>query len=77
MKRSEMLELLKKHMDEDIGRVLDDTEADHILSVLEEAGMMPPNAELKIAGDVFYDNYWEPEEEQITREVLAIQPRLF
>ena len=61
MKRSEMVELLMKHMDEDVGYRMNLTEADHILRVLEDAGMLPPSAKLRFGDYNFEDNFWESE----------------
>jgi len=61
MKRSDMVELLMKHMDEDVGYRMNLTEADHILRVLEDAGMLPPLAKIPFGDYTFMDNFWESE----------------
>lgn len=68
MKRSMMLEYIKTFMDEDLGKILDDIEAEHILYKIEKQGMLPPKY-IKSFGyikDVAYSNVevneWEPED---------------
>lgn len=35
---------------------------ERLLREVEKSGMLPPRAELIIAGQTFHDHYWEPEE---------------
>lgn len=69
MKRSEAILkiaecLVEPHYPEDSVK-----EAEYILRKLEKSGMLPPSAELSIAGKTFRDNYWEQEDENASGAV--------
>ncbi len=58
-----MLSLIKKITDEDLGIILDDMEANHLLECIESAGMLPPSTTFKLGTMSILDNGWEPEDD--------------
>ena len=74
MKRSEMIDKIfepfKSNYEDDIPVVITPLVIDHILQIVEDAGMLPPNTrktssiEYEYGIDWVEDNYvWEPEDE--------------
>lgn len=58
MKKSEMLDLLKKLLYNNDGSFTN-VQAEVLLKEIEKAGMLPPLAKLQSLDR--FDNYWEPE----------------
>lgn len=64
MKRSKMLEIIKKQWNNSTSFPTDDAVAKYILDEIEKAGMLPPERDKIIEKHLCTVNEWEPEDAQ-------------